>query len=114
MSKEYPGENRGFGFLDFYNNTCANAAKAILSAASFKYTSSLLSLCVLLLSRDVAGSYFKLAQMQSGFVLQGQSACGRGMSGAVSIPTLRGSAEEMLVQAGRAYFNSIICGAKDE
>lgn len=36
MSKEVPGQNRGFGFLEFYNHTCANAAKGVLSAPSYK------------------------------------------------------------------------------
>lgn len=39
MSKEVPGQNRGFGFLEFYNHTCANAAKGILSAPTYKCAS---------------------------------------------------------------------------
>lgn len=37
MSKEVPGQNRGFGFLEFYNHTCANAAKGVLSAPTYRY-----------------------------------------------------------------------------
>jgi len=36
MSKEVPGQNRGFGFVEFYNHTCANAAKGVLSAPSYR------------------------------------------------------------------------------
>ena len=39
MSKEVPGQNRGFGFLEFYNHTCANAAKGVLSAPTYKCAS---------------------------------------------------------------------------
>ena len=32
LSKEYPGQNRGFAFVEFYNHACAQAAKNTLSA----------------------------------------------------------------------------------
>ncbi|KAK9807940.1 hypothetical protein WJX73_004990 [Symbiochloris irregularis] len=36
MSKDFPGQNRGFAFVAFYNHACANAAKNILSAPTFR------------------------------------------------------------------------------
>jgi hypothetical protein len=35
-SKENPAHNRGFAFLEFYNATCAQAAKIALSNPGFK------------------------------------------------------------------------------
>lgn len=36
MSKDWPGQNRGFCFLEFYNHACAQAAKAALSPPNFQ------------------------------------------------------------------------------
>ena len=36
MSKEIPGQNRGFCFLEFYNHACAQHAKAALSPPNFQ------------------------------------------------------------------------------
>jgi RNA recognition motif-containing protein len=36
MSKEVPGQNRGFAFLVFYNHECAAAAKELIAKSSFK------------------------------------------------------------------------------
>eukprot|EP00884_Botryococcus_braunii_P004126 jgi/Botrbrau1/13714/Bobra.250_2s0011.1 len=36
LSKEFPGQNRGFAFLEFYNHACAEQAKNVLSAPSFR------------------------------------------------------------------------------
>ena len=36
MSKDWPGQNRGFCFLTFYNHACAQAAKAALSPPNFQ------------------------------------------------------------------------------
>ncbi|EIE23761.1 RNA-binding domain-containing protein [Coccomyxa subellipsoidea C-169] len=35
MSKEYPGNNRGFAFIEFYNHACAQLAKNALSAPTY-------------------------------------------------------------------------------
>ena len=35
MSKEYPGQNRGFSFIEFYNHACAQLAKNVLSAPTY-------------------------------------------------------------------------------
>ena len=35
MSKEYPGQNRGFAFVEFHNHACAQAAKNTLSAPAY-------------------------------------------------------------------------------
>jgi heterogeneous nuclear ribonucleoprotein R len=35
MSKEYPGQNRGFAFVEFHNHACAQAAKNTLSAPTY-------------------------------------------------------------------------------
>ena len=37
MSKDFEGQNRGFGFVEFYNHGAANAAKKTLSSPTFKY-----------------------------------------------------------------------------
>ena len=39
MSKDFPGQNRGFAFVAFYNHACANAAKNTLSAPTFRSAS---------------------------------------------------------------------------
>ena len=36
MSKDFPGQNRGFAFVEFYNHACAQAAKNALSAPDYK------------------------------------------------------------------------------
>ena len=35
MSKDFPGQNRGFAFVEFYNHACALAAKNALSAPGY-------------------------------------------------------------------------------
>ena len=35
MSKDFPGQNRGFAFVEFYNHACAQAAKNALSAPTY-------------------------------------------------------------------------------
>ncbi len=34
-NKEYPGQNRGFAFVEFYNHACAQLARNVLSAPTF-------------------------------------------------------------------------------
>lgn len=36
MSKDFPGQNRGFAFVAFYNHACANAAKNTLGAPGYR------------------------------------------------------------------------------
>lgn len=36
QSKDFPGQNRGFCFLEFYNHACAQKAKTTLDTGSFK------------------------------------------------------------------------------
>ena len=36
LSKDFEGQNRGFGFVEFYNHGAANAAKKTLGAQTFK------------------------------------------------------------------------------
>ena len=36
MSKDFDGQNRGFGFANFYNHAAATHAKKVLSAPNFK------------------------------------------------------------------------------
>ena len=43
-SKDYPGQNRGFAFVEFYNHACAQLAKNALSAPTYTYASVTLSL----------------------------------------------------------------------
>lgn len=39
-SKDYPGQNRGFAFVEFYNHACAQLAKNTLSAPTYTYAQS--------------------------------------------------------------------------
>ena len=40
LSKEYPGQNRGFAFVEFYNHACAQHAKNALSAPTYTCASN--------------------------------------------------------------------------
>lgn len=51
MSKDFDGQNRGFGFAIFYNHAAANHAKKVLSAPNFKCVHNLPGL-----SKQQAGS----------------------------------------------------------
>lgn len=44
-SKDYPGQNRGFAFVEFYNHACAQLARNVLSAPT--YTCGQSSSCLL-------------------------------------------------------------------
>ena len=37
LSKDFPGQNRGFAFVEFYNHACANAARNTLTAPTFRW-----------------------------------------------------------------------------
>lgn len=41
MSKDFPGQNRGFAFVEFYNHACTQAAKNALSAPTYTCASPL-------------------------------------------------------------------------
>jgi hypothetical protein len=36
MNRDFPGQNRGFCFLEFYNHNCADEALRTLTAPNFK------------------------------------------------------------------------------
>ena len=47
MSKDFPGQNRGFCFLEFYNHACAQHAKSALSSPTFQCALCPFSYCML-------------------------------------------------------------------